>query len=202
MAADWANHGARISKVLGDRIKLGMASKHEDYVAALQLAEHCRGLIAKAFDGIDAIIAPCVKGEAIRCVSGIPAIPLSSSSGRCSTYRASSLPTHRGPTGLPVGIQVVAPRYADDTCSPAHAGSGSGSGGRENYPRCRPRRRGPITTAARKFSMVVHIVRTRRMGPRLRGDDKNSMGKIRRGDKAAKSKKNGSARKAGAERPN
>jgi len=25
-----------------------------------------------------------------------------------------SLPTHRGPAGLPVGIQVVAPRYADD----------------------------------------------------------------------------------------
>ena len=27
---------------------------------------------------------------------------------------AMSLPTHRGPNGLPVGIQLVAPRYDDD----------------------------------------------------------------------------------------
>src|SRR5258708_4829120 len=39
MAADWAAHGDRISKVLSDRVKLGMAMRHEDYVAALRLAE-------------------------------------------------------------------------------------------------------------------------------------------------------------------
>ena len=25
-----------------------------------------------------------------------------------------SLPTHRGPNGLPVGVQLIAPRYADE----------------------------------------------------------------------------------------
>src|SRR5581483_2949658 len=44
MAADWASHRERISKVLGDRVKLGMAMKHEDYVAALRLGEHCRAV--------------------------------------------------------------------------------------------------------------------------------------------------------------
>ena len=49
MAADWQHHPDKISKVLGDRIKKGFAMKHEDYVAALQLAErlpraHRRGL--------------------------------------------------------------------------------------------------------------------------------------------------------------
>src|SRR5205085_11853511 len=64
MAADWANYASRISKVLGDRIQLGMATRHEDYVAALRLAEHCRARIDAAFEGIDAIISPCVRGEA------------------------------------------------------------------------------------------------------------------------------------------
>jgi Asp-tRNA(Asn)/Glu-tRNA(Gln) amidotransferase A subunit family amidase len=114
MAADWANHGARISKVLGDRIKLGMVTKHEDYVAALQLAEHCRALIANAFDGIDAIIAPCVKGEAIPGL-GHTGDPAFQQFWTVLYVPSLTLPTHRGPTGLPVGIQVVAPRYADDS---------------------------------------------------------------------------------------
>lgn len=114
MAADWANHSARISKVLGDRIKLGMASKHEDYIAALQLGEHCRAQITSAFDGIDAIIAPCVKGEAIPGLAhtGDPAFQ---QFWTVLYVPSLTLPTHRGPTGLPVGIQVVAPRYADDS---------------------------------------------------------------------------------------
>jgi Asp-tRNA(Asn)/Glu-tRNA(Gln) amidotransferase A subunit family amidase len=113
MAADWAKHGARISKVLGDRIKLGMASKHEDYVAALQLAEQCRSRIAQSFDGVDAIIAPAVKGEAIPGLqhTGDPAFQ---QFWTVLYVPSLTLPTHRGPTGLPVGIQVVAPRYADD----------------------------------------------------------------------------------------
>jgi amidase len=113
MAADWAKHSARISKVLVDRIKLGMATKHEDYVAALQLAGQCRGLIADAFEGIDAIIAPCVKGEALARLdyTGDPAFQ---QFWTVLYVPSMSLPTHRGPTGLPVGIQVVAPRYADD----------------------------------------------------------------------------------------
>src|SRR5438874_2331085 len=38
MAADWARHSDRISKVLGDRVRLGFDMRHEDYVAALRLA--------------------------------------------------------------------------------------------------------------------------------------------------------------------
>ena len=37
--------------------------KHEDYIAALQLADRCRARIDDAYDGIDAIISPCVNGE-------------------------------------------------------------------------------------------------------------------------------------------
>jgi amidase len=113
MAADWAANGERISKVLGDRVKLGMAMRHDDYVAALRLAEDCRAKIEGAFDGLDCMISPCVKGEAPRGLNptGDPAFQ----QFWTVLYGPSmSLPTHRGPNGLPVGLQVVARRYDDD----------------------------------------------------------------------------------------
>jgi Asp-tRNA(Asn)/Glu-tRNA(Gln) amidotransferase A subunit family amidase len=113
MAADFAAHGERISKVLSDRIRLGMAMRHDDYLAALRLAEDCRAKIEVAFDGLDAMISPCVKGEAPRGLNptGDPAFQ----QFWTVLYGPSmSLPTHRGPNGLPVGLQVVARRYDDE----------------------------------------------------------------------------------------
>jgi amidase len=113
MAGDFAAHGERISKVLSDRIKLGMAMRHDDYLAALRLAEDCRAKIEVAFDGLDAMISPCIKGEAPRGLNptGDPAFQ----QFWTVLYGPSmSLPTHRGPNGLPVGLQVVARRYDDD----------------------------------------------------------------------------------------
>jgi Asp-tRNA(Asn)/Glu-tRNA(Gln) amidotransferase A subunit family amidase len=113
MAADYAAHGERISKVLSDRIKLGMAMRHDDYLAALRLAEDCRAKIEVAYEDLDVMISPCVKGEAPRGLNptGDPAFQ----QFWTVLYGPSmSLPTHRGPNGLPVGLQVVARRYDDD----------------------------------------------------------------------------------------
>jgi amidase len=87
--------------------------RHDDYVAALRLAEECRAKIEHAFEGLDAMISPCVKGEAPRGLNptGDPAFQ----QFWTVLYGPSmSLPTHRGPNGLPVGLQVVARRYDDD----------------------------------------------------------------------------------------
>jgi len=113
MASDWAAHGELVSKVLGDRVKLGMTTPHADYVAALSLAERCRSLIEPQFDGLDAIVAPCTKGEAIAGLAhtGDPAFQ---QFWTVLYVPSMSLPTHRGPKGLPVGIQLVAPRYQDE----------------------------------------------------------------------------------------
>jgi amidase len=113
MAADWFAHGERISKVLGGRIQEGMAMRHEDYIAALQLAERCRALIEQEFVGIDAIIAPCVKGEAPLGL-GHTGDPAFQQLWTALHTPSMTLPTHRGPHGLPVGLQLVAARYADD----------------------------------------------------------------------------------------
>ncbi len=113
LAPEWASDSGRISKVLGERIRKGFAMKHEDYLAALQLGEHCRARIAPAFDGIDAILSPCVKGEAPAGLAhtGDPGFQ---QFWTVLYVPSMSLPTHRGPQNLPVGIQLVAPRYEDD----------------------------------------------------------------------------------------
>src|SRR5205085_2910674 len=113
MAADWARHSDRISKVLGDRVRLGFDMRHEDYVAALRLAERCRVQVEQAFEDVDVILSPCVKGEALAGLSytGDPGFQQFWTVLNVPTL---SLPTHRGPNGLPVGIQLVAPRYEDD----------------------------------------------------------------------------------------
>jgi Asp-tRNA(Asn)/Glu-tRNA(Gln) amidotransferase A subunit family amidase len=113
LAAEWASDSARISKVLGDRIQAGFAMQHADYLAALQLGEHCRARIVEAFADVDAILSPCVRGEAPIGLAhtGDPGFQ----QFWTALYVPSlSLPTHRGPQGLPVGIQLVAPRYEDD----------------------------------------------------------------------------------------
>ncbi len=113
MAAEWASHRNLISKVLGDRIRQGMDMAHEDYLAALRLGEDCRARLIGVFAGLDVILAPCVKGEAPLGLghTGDPALQAIWTILHVPTM---SLPTHRGPNGMPVGIQLVAPRYADE----------------------------------------------------------------------------------------
>jgi amidase len=113
MAPDWQHHPDQISKVLGDRIRKGFAMNHADYVAALQLAERCRARIDDAYADVDAILSPCVNGEPPKGLhfAGEPAFQQFWTVLNGPTM---SLPTHTGPNGLPVGIQLVAPRYRDD----------------------------------------------------------------------------------------
>jgi hypothetical protein len=59
-AADWASDSGRISRVLGDRIRLGLM-KHADYIAALRLGE-----LAQRLSGVrrlDAMIALASKAR-------------------------------------------------------------------------------------------------------------------------------------------
>ena len=122
MAADWQHHPDKISKVLGDRVKKGFEMKHEDYVAALQLAERCRARIDDAYDGIDAIISPCVKGEALKGLelhrrAGVPAVL--DGAERPGDVAADP---HRaaGPAGRHPAGRAALPRRC--SCSPARAG--------------------------------------------------------------------------------
>ena len=112
MAAEWTGHRDRISAKLYRCIELGLAMPHSDYVAALRLGERCRARLDDVFDGLDVLLAPCVNGEA---PSGLDATgdPSFQAIWTILHVPALTLPTHRGPHGLPVGIQLVARRYED-----------------------------------------------------------------------------------------
>jgi len=110
---EWTHHRAQISPRMTATIEQGRALPEADYQGALALTERCRAALGSLMDGLDALLVPCVPGEApgglehtgdtcfqaLWTMLHVPAI---------------SLPTHGGPRGLPVGIQLVAPIGADD----------------------------------------------------------------------------------------
>ena len=110
MAHEWAANRDRISDRLRKRIELGRAMPHADYVAALRLGESCRARFPAILEQVDVLLAPCANGEAPRGLDetgdpGFQAI------WTILHAPALSMPTHRGPNGLPVAIQLVARRH-------------------------------------------------------------------------------------------
>jgi amidase len=112
MADEWHHHRDGLSNTFQDVVQTGLNMTYGDYVAALRLTEDCRAQSDAVFGGLDVLLAPCVDGEAPEGLeySGNPRLP-----GLWTAIRlpALSLPTHTGPNGLPVGIQLVG-RYRDD----------------------------------------------------------------------------------------
>ncbi|HEY7246079.1 MAG TPA: amidase [Xanthobacteraceae bacterium] len=112
MAHEWTHHREHISERLRRRIELGRAMPHAEYVAALRLGESCRAQLTSIFEDVDILLAPCVNGEAPRGL-GETGDPGFQTIWTVLYTPALCMPTHRGPNGLPVGIQLVANRQDD-----------------------------------------------------------------------------------------
>jgi Asp-tRNA(Asn)/Glu-tRNA(Gln) amidotransferase A subunit family amidase len=112
MAAEWASHRDLISAKLRRCIELGMEMPYQDYLAAIRLGESCRARLGAVLEGFDLLLAPCVKGEAPAGLdsTGDPSFQAIWTILHVPTM---SLPTHRGPIGLPVGIQLIGRRHDD-----------------------------------------------------------------------------------------
>ena len=113
MADAWERCRELISPGLQDTIREGLAVPYGDYVDALRLMDSCRARAEVAFAGCDAILTPAVDGEAPRSL-GDTGSPRFQSLWTMLRTPAMTLPTHAGPRGLPVGIQLVAPWRCDD----------------------------------------------------------------------------------------
>jgi Asp-tRNA(Asn)/Glu-tRNA(Gln) amidotransferase A subunit family amidase len=112
IAHEWQHHRERLSERMRRAVELGLDTPDDAYRELLGLARACREQLAGIFADYDALLAPCVPGEApvglestgdprfqrLWTVLHVPAI---------------TLPTHRGPGGLPVGIQLVGAAGAD-----------------------------------------------------------------------------------------
>jgi len=111
-AAEWAQGRDRLSVSLRVQIERGHAVAAADYDAALAQIARVNAAFAPIFAQYDVILTPAVPGEAPRGLgsTGDPAF--------CTLWTfcgmpALSLPLLRGPSGLPLGVQLVAPRGGD-----------------------------------------------------------------------------------------
>jgi Asp-tRNA(Asn)/Glu-tRNA(Gln) amidotransferase A subunit family amidase len=114
LAHEWNTNAALISPGLTAQIEKGLAVPHARYIASLQRMKECRELIPALFGDADVLLAPCVTGEA---PSGLDTTgePMFQEFWTALHVPTITLPTHRGPNGLPIGIQLVARHYEDET---------------------------------------------------------------------------------------
>ena len=112
MADEWARNRDRLSEQMQKTIQDGLDLDHADYLDAMYLMETCRGRTTQAFEGCDVLLTPAVDGEAPMglAATGSPRFPALWTMLYTPTI---TLPTHSGPNGLPVGIQLVSPYWAD-----------------------------------------------------------------------------------------
>jgi amidase len=120
LAHEWTWHRDALSPRLAQAIQAGWGIPLAAYRQAQRLAETARLSFAAAMDGLDALLVPGAAGEA---PAGLGHTGDSRFQGLWTLLHgpAIGLPTHRGPRGLPVGVQLVAPRHADATLLAAAA---------------------------------------------------------------------------------
>jgi Asp-tRNA(Asn)/Glu-tRNA(Gln) amidotransferase A subunit family amidase len=112
MADEWARNRDRLSDQMQKTIQDGLDLDHADYVDAMYLMETCRVRTTQAFEGCDVLLTPAVDGEAPIGLDGTGS-PRFQALWTMLHTPTITLPTHTGPNGMPVGIQLVAPYRAD-----------------------------------------------------------------------------------------
>jgi amidase len=112
LAHEWAHDRDRISPQLSRSVSRGWDICPERYTQALRFVEQARVRVGEMLRDFDAVLAPCVNGEAPHGLdyAGDPAFQ---ALWTLLHVPAVGLPTHRGPNALPVSVQLVAPRYSD-----------------------------------------------------------------------------------------
>ena len=106
LAHEVAQHRARISPMLLERVDTGAAMPFKKYLQALQYASDCRRKLADRVGEVDAILTPSATGEAPRGLD---------STGNTAMNRLWTLlhgpcvtvPAGDGPGGLSLGVQLV-----------------------------------------------------------------------------------------------
>lgn len=112
LAWELQHHAKRLSGAMLRVVTDGQACSYESYLAAMARVESWRGRIAEIVGSHDAILTAAVRGEA----------PIGLASTGDASFQeiwsmlhlpAITLPLATGPSGLPVGVQMVGRRFGD-----------------------------------------------------------------------------------------
>jgi Asp-tRNA(Asn)/Glu-tRNA(Gln) amidotransferase A subunit family amidase len=113
MAFAWDHQREALSPQMRRYIENGQKISRDDYVAGMRRLDECRALLPAVFKEFDMLLVPCVPGEAPKGL-GATGDPSMQAIWTALHTPSITLPAHRGPNGLPIGIQLVAGRYDDD----------------------------------------------------------------------------------------
>jgi amidase len=119
-AHEYEAHGDRLSPALRALLTEGRALPLSDYVAAIEAAEGFRARLGAAFAEFDALLAPSAVGEAPEGL-GSTGDPRFNTLWTLAWTPCLTLPAGTGTKGLPLGIQLVGPRFGDEALLDAAA---------------------------------------------------------------------------------
>src|SRR5436190_3798657 len=113
-AYEYEEHHDQVSQVLRDTVLTpGRELPLDAYVEAIETAEAFRHHLDDIFRGVDVLLTPSAAGEAPEGL-GSTGDPSFNSIWTLGWTPCVTLPAGTGPKGLPLGIQLVGPRFADD----------------------------------------------------------------------------------------
>src|SRR6185437_3750412 len=114
-AYEYERHRDQVSQVLRDTVLTpGRELPLAAYVEALETAEAFRAHLDDIFTDVDVLLTPSAAGEAPEGL-GSTGDPSFNSIWTLSWSPCVTLPAGNGPQGLPLGIQLVGPRFRDET---------------------------------------------------------------------------------------
>ena len=113
MAFAWDHHREQLSPQMRRYIENGHKISRDEYVDGMRRLDRCRALLPALFEDCDVLLVPCVPGEAPQGL-GFTGDPGMQAIWTALHTPSMTLPTHRGPHDLPVGIQLVGERHDDD----------------------------------------------------------------------------------------
>jgi Asp-tRNA(Asn)/Glu-tRNA(Gln) amidotransferase A subunit family amidase len=113
LAHEHEHHADELSDVLRAFLDRGRAVEREDAERAVALGRECRALLAELLQAGETLLVPATTGEPPPLDGGTTGDPLFCRAWTLFGVPALAVPAGTGPSGAPIGVQLVAPAGAD-----------------------------------------------------------------------------------------